>query len=81
VAEAHELPSTTGKKRMARTKAPERKTASLNVAQMRSAIKKIERRITDLESFEVSSIRERFDPVVEALEKWQNRDSDRFLAR
>lgn len=57
---------------MARAKAPERKTANLTVEQMRSALKKIERRIADLEGFDVSSIRERWDPVVEALEKKVN---------
>lgn len=54
---------------MARAKAPERKTANLTIEQMRSALKKIERRIADLEGFDVSSIRERWDPTVEALEK------------
>lgn len=57
---------------MARTKIPERKRADLTVEQMRGAVKKIERRIADLESFDVSSIRERWDPVVEAFEKRVN---------
>ncbi|GGY24983.1 hypothetical protein GCM10008098_18290 [Rhodanobacter panaciterrae] len=57
---------------MARAKAPERKTASLTVEQMQSAVKKIERRIADLEEFDVGSIRERWDPVVEALKKRVN---------
>ena len=57
---------------MARAKAPERKTASLTVEQMRSAIKKIERRIADLKNFDVSSIRERWDSAVEVLEKKVN---------
>ena len=57
---------------MARTKIPERKRADLTVEQMRGAVKKIERRIADLESFDVSWIRERWDPVVEAFEKRVN---------
>ena len=57
---------------MARSKAPERKAANLNIEQMRSALKKIERRIADLEGFDVNSIRERWDPAVEALEKKVN---------
>lgn len=57
---------------MARAKTPERKSANLNVEQMRSALKKIERRITDLEGFDVNSIRERWDPVVEALQNKVN---------
>ncbi|WP_126971138.1 nucleotide-binding protein [Xanthomonas sp. BRIP62411] len=57
---------------MARAKAPERKSANLSIEQMRSALKKIERRITELEGFDVNSIRERWDPTVEALEKKVN---------
>ncbi len=57
---------------MARAKTPERKTANLTVEQMRSAVKKIERRIADLDGFDVNSIRERWDPAVEALEKRVN---------
>jgi predicted nucleotide-binding protein len=36
---------------------------------MRTAIPKLERRIKDLESFDVNTIRERWDPVMEALAK------------
>lgn len=57
---------------MARARPPERKTASLSIEQMRSAIKKVERRIADIEAFDVSSIRERWDPAIEALEKRVN---------
>jgi len=57
---------------MARAKAPERKSANLSIEQMRSALKKIERRIADLEGFDVNSIRERWDPTIEALEKKVN---------
>lgn len=57
---------------MARAKSPERKTATLTIEQMRSAIKKIERRISDLEALDVNSIRERWDPTVTALEQKVN---------
>lgn len=57
---------------MARTRIPERKRAELTVEQMKAALKKIERRIGDLEAFDVSAIRERWDPVVGALEKKVN---------
>jgi predicted nucleotide-binding protein len=42
-------------------------TAQLTVDVMRAAIPKLERRIKDLESFDVNTIRERWDPVMEAL--------------
>lgn len=54
---------------MARSRSSEPKSANLTVEQMRSAIPKLERRIKDLEAFDVGSIRERFDPVAEALAK------------
>lgn len=57
---------------MARQKAPERKNANLSPAQMRSATTKIERRITDLQALEIDSIRKRWDPAVDALEKRVN---------
>lgn len=47
-------------------------TAQLTVDAMRAAIPKLERRIKDLESFDVNTIRERWDPVMEALEKKVN---------
>lgn len=54
---------------MARSKAPEPRTAQLTVDGMRAAIPKLERRIKDLESFDVSTVRERWDPVVDGLVK------------
>ena len=54
---------------MARSRSSEPKSANLNVEQMRAAIPKLERRIKDLEAFNVGSIRERFDPVIGALAK------------
>lgn len=57
---------------MARSKAPVRTSASLNAEQMKSAVKKIDRRISDLEGFDIDSIRERWDPAIEALEKKVN---------
>ena len=53
---------------MAKRNRPEPpRAAQLSVEEMRSAIPKLQRRITDLETFDVSTIRERWDPVVEAL--------------
>ena len=54
---------------MAQSRASETKSANLTVEQMRAAIPKLERRIKDLETFDVGSIRERSDPVVNALVK------------
>jgi len=44
-------------------------TAQLTVEAMKAAIPKLERRIKDLESFDLNTIRERWDPVMEALAK------------
>lgn len=54
---------------MARVRPPEPKSSNLTVEQMRAAIPKLERRIKDLETFDVGTIRERFDPVVDVLAK------------
>jgi predicted nucleotide-binding protein len=52
---------------VARSKQPEPRTAQLSIDAMKAAVPKIERRIKDLESFDVASIRERLDPVVDGL--------------
>ena len=39
---------------------------------MQSAIKKLDRRINDLEEFDISSIRERWDPLIQSLAKKVN---------
>lgn len=57
---------------MARQKIPERKNANLTSDEMRSAITKLDRRISDLEGFAVESIRKRWDPAVEALKNKVN---------
>lgn len=57
---------------MARAKIPDRRTANLTAEQMRSGLKKIERRIADLEAFDVNLVERRWDPAVEALEKRVN---------
>jgi predicted nucleotide-binding protein len=54
---------------MAKSRRPEPQSAQLNVEQMKAALPKLERRITDLESFDVKTIRERWDPVMEAIVK------------
>ena len=54
---------------MARPRRPEPHSARLTVEQMGAAIPKLERRIKDLETFDVKTIRERWDPVMEALAK------------
>ncbi|MGB9150020.1 MAG: nucleotide-binding protein [Burkholderiales bacterium] len=48
------------------------KSAQLTVDVMRAAIPKLERRIKDLESFDVNTIRNRWDPVMGALESKVN---------
>lgn len=48
---------------------PELRSANLTSLQMKSAIPKIERRIVDLEIFDVGSITQRGDPQIVALEK------------
>ncbi|WP_164083510.1 TIR domain-containing protein [Stenotrophomonas maltophilia] len=57
---------------MARAKIPDRRTANLTAEQMRSGLKKIERRIADLEAFDVNLVERRWDPAIEALEKRVN---------
>ena len=52
-----------------RPKQPELKAANLSLKQMELAIPKIERRIADLESFDVDSVTDRSDPRIDALEK------------
>jgi predicted nucleotide-binding protein len=54
---------------MARSRIPESQSARLSIEQMKAALPKLQRRITDLESFDVKTIRERWDPVMEALAK------------
>lgn len=54
---------------MARTPLYETRAANLSASQMRAAIPKLERRIADLEGFEVGSIQKRFDPITDALAK------------
>lgn len=52
---------------MATRRAPEPKSANLTPAQMKAALPKLDRRISDLESFDVSTIQRRFDPILESL--------------
>ena len=51
-----------------RAAAPQPQQAKLTADQMRSAIPRLERRIRDLEDFDPSSLRQREDPRLEALE-------------
>lgn len=52
-----------------RTKHIEPKEANLSLQQMELAIPKINRRIADLENFDVDSVDDRSDPRIDALEK------------
>lgn len=53
---------------MARSRQPQQpQPAQLTLENIRNAIPKLERRIADLESFDVTTIRERWDPVMKAL--------------
>lgn len=52
---------------MARTGSQESKAANLSVEQMKSAIPKLDRRIADLDRFDVATILRRFDSVAGAL--------------
>lgn len=54
---------------MAKTKQPQFIEANLSYQQMEVAIPKIERRITDLEGFDVDSVNDRSDARIGALEK------------
>jgi predicted nucleotide-binding protein len=64
---------------MTRQKVPERKNANLSPAQMRSATTKIERRIADLQALDIPSIRKRWDPAVDVLEKRVNSSLQEIL--
>lgn len=50
-----------------KTPNPPPATASLTVDDMRAALPKLQRRIDELHAFDVSTIRQRFDPVPDAL--------------
>lgn len=52
---------------MARSRTPEIASAKLSIDQLKAAIPKLDRRINDLESFDVRALQERWDPAVEAL--------------
>ncbi|MEQ6342940.1 MAG: nucleotide-binding protein [Gammaproteobacteria bacterium] len=52
---------------MARARSQESKAANLFVEQMRAAIPKLDRRIADLEDFDVATVSQRFDPVAATL--------------
>jgi len=54
---------------MARSKPPQLQKTTLSVEQMRAAIPKLDRRINDLESFDISLVKERQDPHIESLIK------------
>lgn len=54
---------------MARKKQPELVEANLSFQQMEAAIPKLDRRIKDLEQFDVESVDRRNDPRIESLEK------------
>jgi len=55
---------------MAKSRRPDsERTAQLTVEEMKAAIPKLKRRIKDLETFDVNTIRKRFDPMVEVLTK------------
>jgi len=57
-------------KHMARTPPKaEPQSANLSLQQMESAIPKIDRRIADLDNFDVNSVNDRSDPRINALEK------------
>ncbi|MDX2043874.1 MAG: TIGR02391 family protein [Acidobacteriota bacterium] len=50
------------------TKPPQRREANLSFAQMQEALPKLDRRIKDLDEFDVNTVNERSDPQIEALE-------------
>lgn len=54
---------------MARPKPPEPKNANLSIAQIQAAIPKLDRRIKDLESFDIALVQGSNDPHIEALTK------------
>jgi uncharacterized protein (TIGR02391 family) len=54
---------------MAKTKQPQLIEANLSSKQMESAIPRIDRRIADLENFDVDSVTDRSDARIDALEK------------
>lgn len=54
---------------MTKRKQPEKVEANLSFQQMEAAIPKLDRRIADLESFDVDSVADRSDARIDALEK------------
>ena len=57
---------------MARIHPQQPAAANLTVDQMQRALPKLDRRIAELEAFDVTTVRRRFDPVPGALEKKVN---------
>jgi len=53
---------------MATRRPPEPKSAGLSPAQMTAALPKLDRRIAELDAFDVNTIQRRFDPIMSALE-------------
>jgi predicted nucleotide-binding protein len=52
-----------------RSRKIESQPVQLNVEEMKAAVSKLERRIKDLETFDVTTIQKRWDPTMEALQK------------
>jgi predicted nucleotide-binding protein len=57
---------------MAKEPSPQRKPANLTVEQMKSGIARIEPRIAELESYDINTISESFDPAMAGLQKKVN---------
>ncbi len=57
---------------MAKAQMPGYKSANLTPEQMQAVLPKLDRRIRDLESFDPSLIKKRYDPLIDTLEKKVN---------
>jgi predicted nucleotide-binding protein len=53
---------------MATRRPPELKTANISPKQMSAALPKLDRRIAELEAFDVATIQRRFDPLIDSLQ-------------
>lgn len=66
---------------MAKSQPPRPQAAQLSIDQMRLSIPKLQRRITELEAFDVNTIQKRWDPVMESLVNKINGTLQEILGR
>jgi hypothetical protein len=64
---------------MAKEQPPQKRPANLSLDQMKATLPKLERRIADLEAFDITSVRQRGDSGIDALHKKVNNTLQEIL--